>query len=177
MVWVTRLGFGQAQIAGGVELRHQQHGAAEGQRREEHHQRGVGVQRRGQQGDRVRPVAVARPARDMGPAHAVRLHDALGRAGGAGRIDDVEGQPGSTATGAGWLPGAASQSSSGWPAADPSSATRGTAPQSGIAHRLGRAGVGEQHPRARVGSMRAKASGVLPGASGATTTPARSAPR
>ena len=45
------------------------------------------------------------------PAHAVRLHDALGRAGGARRIDDVE-RPARAAisTGAGCAPSGASQS-------------------------------------------------------------------
>ncbi len=137
----------QRQVAGGVEFGHQQHRAAKGQRGEEHHQRGVGVQRRGQQGHGVRPVAVGGAARDVGPAHAVRLHDALGRAGGAGRIDDVEGLAGLQGDRGGVGAGR------GEPGLQ-RLAGRGTVQRdarhraaSGIAHGVGCRGIGEQHPR------------------------------
>ncbi len=54
IVCVTRWLSASFRYAGRVELRHQQHAAAEGQGREEHDQRGVGVQRRRQQRDRAR---------------------------------------------------------------------------------------------------------------------------
>ena len=75
---------GQREVSGGVELLHQDHAAAEGQGREEHHQRGVRIQRRGEQGHHVCGVAIGRAAHHVRPAHAVRLHDAFRRAGGAG---------------------------------------------------------------------------------------------
>jgi hypothetical protein len=73
-----------------VELRQQHHRAAACQRGDHHHQRGVGVQRRGDQRDRVGAVAAGFGTPHLAPAHRVRLHDAFGRAGGARRIDDVE---------------------------------------------------------------------------------------
>jgi hypothetical protein len=89
----------------------------------------------------------------------------------------LKGQPGSIATGAGWLPGAASQSSSGWPAAEPSRDMHGTDPDPALPTVSAEpASVNSRRAPAST-SMRANASGVLPGASGATTTPARSAPR
>lgn len=82
--------LGQLQVAGRVEFGHQYHAAAAAQRGEEHHQRGVGVQRRGQQRRAIGAIAVDAAPVDVGPAHAVRLHDALGGARGARGIDDVE---------------------------------------------------------------------------------------
>ena len=76
--------FGQFQIAFGVEPGHQINAAAPAQRREKRHQCGVRIQRRGQQRGAAWPVLVAGRPVDVRPAHAVRLHDALGRAGGAG---------------------------------------------------------------------------------------------
>ncbi|MPM36958.1 hypothetical protein SDC9_83562 [bioreactor metagenome] len=86
----SALFLGELKITLGVELLHQHHAATIGQRRKEDHQRGVGIQRRRQQRDRLRPVLIGRAAQHMRPAHAVRLHDALGHAGGTRRIDDVE---------------------------------------------------------------------------------------
>ncbi|MNN32072.1 hypothetical protein D3C81_1457840 [compost metagenome] len=80
----------QRQVLARIELGHQDRRAAQADGREEAGQRGVGVQRRRQQRDRVGAVAGGRAARHVRPAHAVRLHDALGLAGGAGRIDDVQ---------------------------------------------------------------------------------------
>ncbi len=82
--------LGELEVAGGIELRHQHDRAAAGERGEERHQRGVRVQRRGEQRDRVRSVAAGGSAQHVHPAHAMRLHDALRRAGRARRVDDVE---------------------------------------------------------------------------------------
>ena len=144
------LGLRERQPAGGVELGHQQHRAAIGQRGKEHHQRGVGVQRGGEQRHRVRPVAVDGAARHVHPAHAVRLHDALGRARGARRVDDVEGPAGFDRH---QLGGSAGRSQPvGQRTADGAAVERDARhrAQAGIVHRIGRRGIGEQHPRARV---------------------------
>ena len=82
--------LGEAQVFARVELAHQHHAAAQSQGWEKRHQRGVGVQRRGDKRSGLIAVSVGGTASNMGPTHGVRLHDALGLAGGAGRIDDVE---------------------------------------------------------------------------------------
>jgi hypothetical protein len=84
----------QFEVVPGIELGHQYHGAPQHHAGEETDQGGVGVERRRHQGHRVGPVAVVERPLRMDPAHAVRLHDALGRAGGARGIDDVEGRLG-----------------------------------------------------------------------------------
>ena len=89
----------------------------------------------------------------------------------------LKGQAGSIATGAGWLPVAASQSASGRPTADPSRDIRGTVPSPALPTVSAELVSVNSTLAPASASMRANASGVLPGASGATTTPARSAPR
>ena len=171
--------LGQAQVLEGVELGHQHRGAAPGQRRQEDHQRGVRVERRGEQRGRVRAVAVGgAAAAHLRPAHRVRLDDALGRAGGARGIDDVERPVGLRARPArarrlraparprrrGLLPSRRGRraarraaSTAAKLAAVPASTNSSFAPESA--------------------SMPARLFAVSPGASGATTTPARRAPR
>ena len=73
----------QHEIPCGIKLGHQDDGATKPQRREKYDERGVGVKRRGQHGHRVAAVLVGSTPTHMGPAHAVRLYDALGLAGGA----------------------------------------------------------------------------------------------
>ena len=155
-----------------VELRHQHDGAAARQRREEAHQRRVRVQRRGADRDRGPVIARERRAVHVRPAHAMRLHDSLGTAGRARRVDDVERRIGIDVHGPrlrirGREPAAHRDRhtpqrprATAWPssaAAIGSSRNRIFAPQSD--------------------SIVANASGVDEGASGATATPARSAPR
>ena len=86
----------------------------------------------------------------MRPAHAVRLHDALGRAGRAGRIDDVEGPVGRrchrcTAGAARRQPGV--EASPGVRSVEGDARNR-CAPRRGEG--LGRAGVDEQQLRAGI---------------------------
>ena len=78
-----------------LELLHQHDGAAARERGEHADQGRVRIERRRDQGDRVRAIAEQSGAPDVQPAHAVRLIDALGRARRAGGIDDVEGPVGS----------------------------------------------------------------------------------
>ena len=82
--------LGQLQVVGGVKLAHQHQRAAQRQRGQGGHQRGVGIQRRGTQRHRVGAVAVGHRPAHMGPAHGPGLHDALGHAGGARGIDHIE---------------------------------------------------------------------------------------
>ena len=86
MAWVARRACGQAKEFAGVELRHQHRRAAMRQRRQEYDERGVRVE--GRRDDRHRaPVG---NAGELSPPHAMGLNDAFGRAGRAGRVDDVE---------------------------------------------------------------------------------------
>ena len=70
--------------AGRIEFRHQHHGAAHRERRQETHQRGVRIQRRRDDRDRIRLIVVGKGALPLPPAHQVRLHDAFRRARRAG---------------------------------------------------------------------------------------------
>jgi len=79
--------FRQFQELLGVKLGHQHRGAAVGDGRQIGDQRGVRIERGGDH--RHRGVGIDAAA-DLAPAHGMRLDDALGRAGGARRIDDVE---------------------------------------------------------------------------------------
>ena len=64
IVWRDAMPLGQrAGTRAASNFGHQHHGAAPGQRRQEAHQRGVRVQRRGEQRDRVGAVAVGVPPR------------------------------------------------------------------------------------------------------------------
>ncbi len=80
----------QRQELAGLELAHQRQRAAHRQRRKETDQRRVGVERRRDERDGLRPVFELAGAPDMAEAHGVRLVDALGRACRAGGIDGVE---------------------------------------------------------------------------------------
>ena len=66
-----------------AKLRHQNHCPTKSQRGEKHDQRGVGIQRRGQQRDRAAVIPVGATPVHVHPAHAMRLHDAFGLARGA----------------------------------------------------------------------------------------------
>ena len=81
----------QLQILQRVELRHQHDAAAVRKGGDHADERGVAVQRRGDQRHRVKAITRQRRSLDVRPAHGVRLHDAFGRAGGARRVDEVEG--------------------------------------------------------------------------------------
>ncbi len=94
----------QPQVVLRMESWHQQHRPTKGQRGEEDHQRGVGIQRGGQHGHAVGLIAITQATLHVGPAHAVGLHDALGLAGGARGIDDVEGRAGRDVHGMAWRP-------------------------------------------------------------------------
>ena len=85
--------------------------------------------------------------------------------------------PGCTSAGSGVAPSGASQSTSERPMAEPSSATRAMPP--GCAGPITSAApASAKRMRASASEiMRARLAGVEPGASGATATPARSAPR
>ena len=146
-----------------------------GQRREETHQRRVRIQRRRADRHAVAVVAASRRATHVRPAHAMRLHDALRRAGRARRVDDVERRAGiDRAPAAAAQPAGASQSQHRHRRCRRSAraATRCTVERS--------AATGSSRNRIfapQSASIVAKASGVDDGASGATATPARSAPR
>ena len=73
----------QRQVLRRFELGHQHQRAAGADGGEKHHQRGIGVQGRGQQGDGVGAITVSGASAHMAPAHAMGLHDALGLAGRA----------------------------------------------------------------------------------------------
>ena len=73
-----------------IEFAHQDHRAAQRQSGQQGHQRGVGIQGRGDQADGLRANAIDATAVTLRPAHAVRLNDALGHAGGAGGVNQVE---------------------------------------------------------------------------------------
>ena len=89
MACVARWRCGEFEEAARVELRHQHRRAAPAERRQEADQRRVRIERGGDHRHRI-AKAGAGVAADMRPAHRVALHDALGRAGGARGIDDVE---------------------------------------------------------------------------------------
>ena len=80
---------GKAQGMAGLELYgHQHHGAAARQSGQKADQGGVRIQRRGDPSSLTQACSLS-PGQ-LSPAHAVRLHDTLRRAGGARGIDDVE---------------------------------------------------------------------------------------
>ena len=87
-----RVGLCAFEPADDVELAHHPHRAAGQQWRQEGDHGGVGIERR--RGERAHRQAVLDPAarggRKLAPAHLVRMDDALGHAGRAGGIDDVE---------------------------------------------------------------------------------------
>ena len=88
----------------------------------------------------------------------------------------LKGQPGCGVTGCGRLPGGASQCSRSRPAVEPSSVMRGMPSGSGAISSAAAASANNSiAPASSI--MRARLAGVAPGASGATATPARSAPR
>ena len=90
----------------------------------------------------------------------------------------LKAQPGSTCTAAGRAPAGASQRWNAAPAAESSSATRGTAMRSPTCATVCAAEASRKKSLASASAiMPASSSPVQEGASGATTTPARSAPR
>src|SRR6187549_3308627 len=89
----------------------------------------------------------------------------------------LNGQSGPGATGAGTVPAGASQSSNGRPALDPSRPIRGTS-GAVVPGKLAAVPASTNSSFApESASMPARLFAVSPGASGATTAPARSAPR
>ena len=78
------------EVPAGVELRHQIDGRAAIKRRQEGHDRCVGIQRRRQQRAGVIVISVGRHAVHLRRPHPVIVQDALGRAGRARGIDQVE---------------------------------------------------------------------------------------
>ena len=77
----------QRQIAPGVELVHQHHGAAHAHCTKQVGEREIRIHRQGQQRDRIRRRG---GALQLDPTHTAGLHDALGQTGGARGVNDVE---------------------------------------------------------------------------------------
>ena len=150
-----------------VEFLHQRDRAAAGQRREEADERRVGIERRRQHRRRRAVVAEGIGALHMRPAHAMRLHDALGHAGRAGGIDDVE-RVGriDRRRRCGFAPSGASQSAKCIPTSEPSSAMR-TVFASPAFFRLSAVDASRNRSRApQSATMPSSCSGVDDGASG-----------
>ncbi len=79
----------QLKEALGVEAPHHHRGSARAERHQKADRAAGGVERR--RDHHHRTVAKPAPQPKLGPAHRMRLHHALGRAGGAGGVDDVAG--------------------------------------------------------------------------------------
>ena len=84
------LALGDLQELHDVRLGHQDGRAADAHGRQQGDQRGVGIERRRGERDRVRAVVEGREAHRQKVAHGVAVQDALGQAGRARAVDDVE---------------------------------------------------------------------------------------
>ena len=87
IAWVARSASARRRNPRASNFLHQHDGAAARERGEDADQRRIGIERRRDERDGVLVIAEQRGAPDVQPAHAVRLVDALGRAGRARGID------------------------------------------------------------------------------------------